>query len=107
LTTLKDWLEAGTTRKAACAAAGISKETFYNWVESKPGFLDSVIAWEAEAERRWIRLSEKERPGNSIKLLAKRFRDEWGDRLELSHSGTVAYEVIVFDASNPAREDKS
>ena len=40
--TLCKHLEKGSTIKSACAAVGISKQTFYEWKESKPDFLDSI-----------------------------------------------------------------
>lgn len=46
-------LMAGCTRAAAYRSAGISKQTFYNWLNDFIDFLDAVEKAEAEAEKRF------------------------------------------------------
>jgi len=40
--TLCKHLKKGSSIKSACAAVGISKETFYEWKKKKPDFSDSI-----------------------------------------------------------------
>lgn len=46
-------LRVGNTRRAAIAAAEVSVQTFYNWLEDLT-FLDAVQKAEAEAEQRFL-----------------------------------------------------
>lgn len=49
LATIQRVLSEGGTDKMACAQAGISKETFYQWTHSHPEFSDSCSRARAEA----------------------------------------------------------
>ena len=52
-TAILNSLRVGNTRRAALAAAEISIQTFYNWLEDLT-FLDAVQKAEAEAEQRFL-----------------------------------------------------
>lgn len=88
-------LRAGDTRNCARALAGISKQTFYNWL-ADPTFLDAVEKAEAVAERRFRRIVAK----SAIKdkqwtsaawWLERRRREDYAriDGLRVDHSGNI------------------
>jgi hypothetical protein len=47
--TLVRMLGCGVTRKEAAASVGISRQTFYTWLNQRPDFRDAVLAAEAQA----------------------------------------------------------
>lgn len=91
--TLLEWLTQGCTVRASCAAAKITRETYYDWLKTKPEFSDTVEAAMAQAERKWILLAEREKPGGAVKLLERRFRQDWGPELTLNSNQKVTYEL--------------
>jgi hypothetical protein len=83
-----DALRVGATQKDACAAAGISWETFDEWCKAFPEFSESVTRaegacaalmaatiYQAAREQKDWRAAES--------WLKRRRREEWGDSLDL------------------------
>lgn len=87
-------LRRGATRRAAALAAGISYQTFYNWIndtENGVTFFDAVARAEAEGEIAFTEsvakaaLGTENVPGDykaSIELMRRRY-PEWRDQLEI------------------------
>jgi transposase len=86
---LLDALRAGNTRRASCAYAGISDETFANWCKRFLEFLEAVEKAEADAEVRHVANIAKAAGEGvwtaSAWWLERRRPKDWGktDRLEL------------------------
>lgn len=85
-------LNAGTTRRAACAYAGIHQDTFYVWMNRHPEFADAVIRAEASCEvSAIISLRQGWMSGDwraAVEWLKRRQPQEWGDaaRIEIVNS---------------------
>lgn len=102
----------GLSVQAVCALNHIGRATFYDW--KKQGdqatsgllreFSEKVDSGLAEAEKRWVESVEKEQ-GGSRWLLAHRLRQDWGEKIEVNHSGAVEF-VVSWDDS-PADDDLS
>ena len=99
---LLDNLRTGMSIKAACAVSGISKQTYYNWLE-KSG-VDGKWAEEVEAAIRFSEAVQLQRLKDNIEakqdwrgnawLLERRFPEEYGAKREV--------EVNVNDSSKAA-----
>lgn len=84
-----DALLEGCTHRAAYGMARISAETFYRWLKEQPVFCEDVRAAEAWAESQWLEAAKAD-PKSRVKLLSLRFRDDWGERIQLEHMGGVS-----------------
>jgi len=85
------FLQAGNTRRASCLCAGISEDTFANWMNSFTDFSDSVKKAEAEAEARnvaIINLASKENWQASAWWLERRRREDFSrsEKIDLTTS---------------------
>ena len=87
LARLEEALTKGLPRWAACAYAKISNQAFYEWMKD-PTFAQQIAEWEATALSRLVGKVAKEPQGNRF-LLAHRFRADYGDRVEIEHTGGV------------------
>lgn len=81
-------LRTGCTHRAAYGLARISRDTFYEWMRTDPDFSAKVREAEAVAEADWLQRAVAEGK-NFTKLLSMRFRDDWGERIEIEHTGGV------------------
>lgn len=83
-------LAAGNTRRASCRYAGISHETFYQWLKDQPDFSDAVEKAEADAEVRHVaNIAKAANDGTwtaSAWWLERRQPADWGrkDRIDLN-----------------------
>lgn len=80
------YLRQGNTRKAACAASGISDQTFANWQKRYLDFLERVKKAEAEAETAHVEnIAHAARTywQASAWWLERRHREDWGRRDQL------------------------
>lgn len=106
-----DALRVGATQKDACAAAGISWETFDEWCKAFPEFSESVTRAEgACAALMAATLYEAARTGKDWRAaeswLKRRRREEWGDSLDLrklSDEELIARATAALTGSDPAR----
>lgn len=111
---LVDAIQHGHYYETACAYAGISYQTFRNWLQqgeaAKTGqyfeFLEAITRAEAEAEHRAVQLwqAAMETDWRAAQMfLERRHPDRWGkhDRLDLKQSGKVAVDhgVNIDDAN--------
>lgn len=90
-------LWSGASRKDAYEAHGIGHETFRVWLEQKPAFLAIITRAEAECAQRMaetltIAALTDWRAGES--WLKRRRREDWGDRQEVAHSGSIGFVPI-------------
>lgn len=75
-------LKDGNVRSTAAALAGISKETFYNWLAEFPDFSDAIKKAEAEAES--VRVARIRKAGDEgtwqadAWWLERRRHEAWG-----------------------------
>jgi hypothetical protein len=69
-------LTEGMTRRGACRLAGITEQTFNNWLHEGNGFLEAVEKCEAQFERDMLAGIRKE-PKGKMWLLERRLRDPW------------------------------
>lgn len=79
-------LRRGNTRRAAAAVAGITPETFYTWLREDLTLSDAVIVAEGEAEASLVGAIRDKAPEDwraAESLLKRRFRDAWGDQVDL------------------------
>jgi len=79
---LEEALTKGMPRWAACAYARISRQTFNDWLQKQPAFRAQVEGWEAQAMFDMVERARREPRGNQW-LLARRFRDDYGDRVSV------------------------
>ncbi len=76
-------LAEGNTRKTASLLAGISYETFRQWLQTKPAFSAAVQKAEAEAEARHVAIIRQAAAKTwqaAAWWLERRRPEEWGDR---------------------------
>lgn len=82
-------LRVGNTRRASAAAAGVSKDLFYQWLQDST-FLDAVEHAEAEAELRFLGQVAKHAatsPQAAQWWLERRRREEYGQRTGVELTG--------------------
>lgn len=90
---LEEALRKGLPRWAACAYAKISRQAFYEWLQD-PEFEAQVLEWEAASMDDLIKAVKKEPKGNQF-LLARRFRPDYGDKVEVETKGEQTVNVVV------------
>jgi hypothetical protein len=105
---ITDGIEEGLPIKAVVGRARIGKTIYYRWikqgeediengVDSMFSYLvDEVYLAEAKLMQKWITQTAGE-PQGTRWLLSRRFRENFGDKLELEHSGTVDVEITWPD----------
>lgn len=80
-------LQLGCTRRAACAVAGISEETFYCWMREIPEFSELVVAAENQAEAGFTNVIQKAAAAGDWRAaeswLKRRRRDDYGDSVDI------------------------
>jgi hypothetical protein len=104
--TLLKALEAGNTRKAACAYAGLSEDAFARYCASNPDFTDDVGEAEAKAVIRHVGLILQAANKDwraAAWWLERKFPDEWGRKnrtiLTGADRGPIAVQEVHFDLS--------
>lgn len=112
-------IRAGHFKETAAMAAGINPATFYDWVAkgnaTKGGvyheFAKAVAEAEAQSELLLVdRILREGGAKGALQVLKRRFRERWGDRVGLEHSGpggkpietkgTQAVQVVIGDAGD-------
>lgn len=96
---LCQYLRAGNYIKTACAGAGISQSLYHNWHSTgcddrEAGrktkfveFLERIEEASAEAEIMLVAEVRKAGGKGALEVLKRRFRDRWGDKALMEHSG--------------------
>ena len=93
--TICQCLAEGSTRTASYQSAGISQETFLEWLRRYPEFFDNVAAAEAAAENLMVASVRKAAVGGDWRAaeswLKRRRRDDWGDNEKVTHGGSLEF----------------
>jgi hypothetical protein len=104
--TLLNALEAGHTRKSACAHAGLSEDAFARYRAAYPDFADDVLQAEAKASIHCVEqiLEAGEKHWRALAWwLERRFPEEWGRKSRTIQTGVdggpIAVEEIPYDMS--------
>jgi hypothetical protein len=95
---LTDALRGGNTRRASCAAAGISQDTFANWLREHSAFSDAVEKAEGEAELRNLAVIQdatKTTWQAAAWWLERKHKAEWSSRVEQTGADGSPVKVIV------------
>lgn len=92
VSTICNLLKAGNTRRTSAIAGGISEETFYVWMKSKPEFSESVKKAEAEAEARNVAIINQAGKTSwqaSAWWLERRRKEDFGkqERVDITTNG--------------------
>lgn len=108
---MRDVLAEGYSFGVACGAIDITRETGYEWINSKPGFSDAVRTGRAMGMALWEkRLANQAmtNPGNTAAIIfamKNLYKDNWSDKIESEISGpggtpiqaNVAFSFIKAD----------
>lgn len=109
---LTDAIKLGATYELACGYAGISFETFRQWRDRKPAFLDAIKAAEGVAAVGWLAKIEKAASDGTWQAAAwkleRRYPEEYGrqgtQRIENVGDGGGPMR-FVFEEYVPAAKD--
>lgn len=75
----------GATHQLACDYAGISRETFYEWLSAKPDFSDTVKAAEGSAAVDWLTVIDEAAKGGAWQAAAwkleRRYPQDYGRKV--------------------------
>lgn len=101
---ITDALRGGNTRRASCAAGGISQETFARWLADNADFMDAVEKAEGEAELRNLAVIQdatKTTWQAAAWWLERKHKAEWSSRVEQTGADGSPVKVIVEYADKP------
>jgi hypothetical protein len=83
---ITDAIQVGATYELACKYAGITRETFYQWINHKPDFSDAVNSAEGQAATRWLGYIEKAAQENTWQAAAwkleRRYPQQYGKTVQ-------------------------
>jgi len=97
-------LRAGNTRRAACAYAGISQDTFANWLKSNSHFADAIEKAEGDAEVRNVAIIQKAADSTwqaAAWWLERKHKADWSSRVEQTGADGSPVKVIVEYSDKP------
>jgi len=91
---LCSFLEDGLSQKDAATLVGIGESTFYEWVDEKPEFSESVELALSKYKRRLLRFVNKDAATNgklALEVLSRRWPKEFGHKSQttVEEGGTV------------------
>lgn len=90
-------LKLGATHKIACGYAGISHETFYDWINTKPEFSELVKNAEAVGGIEWLKkieeASDKGQWQAAAWKLERRYPNEYGRNARDDGDATGSYGI--------------
>ena len=77
-----DAISKGATYELACHYGGIAKDTFYNWLNTKPDFSDAIKNAEGSAVVKWLEQIDKAAEGGTWQAAAwkleRRYPHQYG-----------------------------
>jgi hypothetical protein len=97
-------LRAGNTRRASCAYAGISEDTFAVWLKDIPEFSDSIKKAEGDAEVRNVAIIQRAADTTwqaAAWWLERKHKAEWSSRVEQTGADGSPVKVIVEYSDKP------
>lgn len=89
----------GSNREDAATMVGISKETFYQWLNHKPDFADAIKKAEAECKQRNISIIQKAAITTwqaAAWWLERKHNTEFGIRNQVDFTGGANKIVVTF-----------
>lgn len=95
---LERCLQEGMTRRGACALAGITEQTFNNWMHEGNGFLELVQRAESQFEHDMV-AGIKAHPKGKMWLLERRLRKDWEppkQQVEVEQHGPLAVRFVDY-----------
>jgi hypothetical protein len=101
---LTDALRGGNTRRASCAAAGISQETLARWLAENVDFRDAIEKAEGEAELRNLQVIQDATRTTwqaAAWWLERKHKADWSSRVEQTGADGSPVKVIVEYADKP------
>ena len=101
---LTDALRGGNTRRASCAAAGISQETLARWLAENVDFRDSIEKAEGEAELRNLAVIQDATRTTwqaAAWWLERKHKADWSSRVEQTGADGSPVKVIVEYSDKP------
>jgi hypothetical protein len=101
---ITDALRGGNTRRASCAAAGISQDSLAVWLREIPDFADAVEKAEGEAELRNLQVIQDATRTTwqaAAWWLERKHKAEWSSRVEQTGADGSPVKVIVEYADKP------
>jgi hypothetical protein len=94
-----------------CGELGISRETFYRWVDVHPRFRDTYKEGLALSQQWWEKAGRAGaigkipiQPAVWIYNMKNRFRHDWTDKSEIELSGEVQYHIIPAKVPEDAED---
>lgn len=93
------FLRDGYSLAAYAGEIGVARSTIYEWMKDQPEFSDAVKRGQAGAALWWERLNRNfaiSGEGNATAIifgLKNRAADDWRDKTETEHSGSVVTEI--------------
>jgi hypothetical protein len=103
---ITDALRGGNTRRASCAAGGISQDTLAVWLRDNPDFADAVEKAEGEAELRNLAVIQdatKTTWQAAAWWLERKHKQDWSSRVEQTGADGQPVKVIV-EYSDPVKD---
>ena len=99
------------TIEEACLMAKITKQTYYNWIESFPKMKDRFDLLRNEpvlAARKTVVEAIKVNPGIALSYLERKKKDEFSPRQEVEHSTPKGFslKITADDDSNTMGADE-
>ena len=104
ITHITQALRAGNTRRASCSYAGISEDTFANWLRDRSEFAESIKKAEADAEVRNVAIIQRAADTTwqaAAWWLERKHKAEWSSRVEQTGADGSPVKVIVEYADKP------
>lgn len=104
-------IEVGHTQKDAAELAGVDESTFYEWKKTKSKFSKSLRRAQKRYKDKLLKLlhgaaTAKQDARTALEILARRYPDEWGERLKLEHTINPQEEIRKMDERIKGRWQK-
>lgn len=103
-----EFLADGFSIAAFAGEIGVARSTVYKWIDEHPEFSDAVKTGQAKAILWWERRNRDfalTGDGNATAIifgLKNRASDEWRDKVETEHSGSMRVERVERVIVDPA-----
>jgi hypothetical protein len=98
-------MESGLSLTAFAGTIGVSKDTVYEWIKVHPEFSDAVSRARpkrlAYLERRFLDAETGARASTHQFALRNADRDEWADKVETHHSGSMEITQVTRRIVDP------
>ena len=97
-------MEKGHSIGALAGELGVARSTIFKWMEDHSEFSDAVKKGQAKSARFWeeklLNAASGTADGNVVSIifgLKNRAHEDWRDKTETEHSGTLGIEQIMAD----------